>query len=115
VYPALAEVVSPVPHQLDRLTDGLGDRRRLERRVGEQVTAERAAALCHVGGHVRDRETEYLGDGLLEIHRRLHRRPDLGAAGAHVGDCAVGLERVSGAEVEREALVERLAEAWRHR
>jgi hypothetical protein len=40
--------------------------------------------------------------------RRLHRRPDLGAPGLDVGNRAVGLQRVAGTEVEREALIERL-------
>ena len=40
----------------------------------------------------------------LSPDRRLQARPDLGAVGAHVGDGAVGLERVAGAEVEGEAL-----------
>ena len=50
VDPALAEVVGAVPHQLHRLAERLRHRRRLERGVGEQVAAERAAALRHVHG-----------------------------------------------------------------
>ena len=81
----------------------LRDRRRLERRVGEQVTAERAAALRHVGRHAADRQPDDLRDLLLGPDGSLQARPDLGAVRPHVGDRAVGLERVAGAEVEGEA------------
>ncbi len=115
VHSSLAEVVRAVPHQLDWLADRLRDRRRLKRRVGEQMATERPAALGHVRRHARHRESQDPGNRLLEIDRRLHRRPDLGAAGTHVGDRAVRLQRVAGTEIEREALVERLAQGGRHR
>jgi hypothetical protein len=70
---ALAEVVGLVPHQLHGLAELLRDGRRLERGVGKQVAAERAAALRHVHLHLRQRQPEAQRELLLRPGRGFRR------------------------------------------
>ena len=92
VRATVADVVGPVPHQLDRLAHLLRGLGGLERAVVEQAASERAAAGGHVHGHLVHLQADELGDLLLGRDRDLQRRPDLGPVGLDVGDGGVGLQ-----------------------